>query len=64
MFMQVNGTEDKVYEQQFLQGTDPDGIWVIQGNLHIHEALRVEVESDTVADNGLEIHYDCMLEEK
>jgi hypothetical protein len=62
LFMQVNGTERKIYEEQFNKGTDPDGLWVVNGAVGIHEALRVEAESNKAADNGVAIHYDYMLE--
>jgi len=62
LFMAVNGTERKVYDQAFTQGADPDGLWVVNGTLAIHEALRVEVESDNAGDNGLAIDYDYMME--
>ncbi len=62
LFMQVDGTEKKVYSQAFTQGTDPDGLWIVNGTIGIHEALRVEVESNNVGDNGAAIDYDYMLE--
>lgn len=62
MFMQVNGTERKVYSESFVQGVDTNGLWIINGAVGIHEALRVEVQSNTAGDNGLAIHYDYMLE--
>ncbi len=62
MYKQVNGVEKKCYEQQFTAGVDPDDCWVINGTVGIHEALRVEVQSDTAADNGLAVAYDYMLE--
>ena len=63
LFMQVNGSERKVYEQEFNKGTDPDGLWIVNGTVGIHEALRVEVQSNRVADNGVALDYDYMLEE-
>ncbi|GAI61510.1 unnamed protein product, partial [marine sediment metagenome] len=65
LFMKVHGTERKVYPPQgttWTKGTDPDGLWIIDGILSIHEALRVEVESDKANDNGKAIDYDYMLE--
>ena len=63
LFMQVNGTERKVYQEEFTQGTDPDGLWIINGTVGIHEALRVELQSNKAADNGVALDYDYMLEE-
>ena len=60
--MEVNGIERKVYNQPFTQGTDPDGLWIVNGTIGIHEALRVEVQSDNAGDNGASIDYDYMLE--
>ena len=62
LFMAINGAERKVYDQAFTPGTDPDGLWIVNGTLAIHEALRVEVESDNAGDNGLAIDYDYMME--
>ena len=62
LFMQVNGTERKVYQEQFNKGNDPDGCWIVNGTVGIHEALRVELQSNKAADNGVALHYDCMLE--
>lgn len=62
MYMQVNGVEREVYSQDFVVGTDPDGLWIVNGTIGIHEVLRVTAQSDTVADNGLDIEYDHMLE--
>lgn len=60
MFQQINGTERKVYSEGFVVNTDPDGLWVVQGVVGIHEALRVEVYSDT--NESKAIGYDYMLE--
>ncbi len=62
LFTRVNGTERKVYQEDFNKGTDPDGLWVVNGTVGIHEALRVELQSNRVADNGLALDYDYMLE--
>lgn len=60
MFSQINGTERKIYSQTFLVNTDPDGLWIVQGTVGIHEALRVEVYSNT--NEAVNIAYDYMLE--
>jgi len=62
MFMLVNGAERKVYNQNFVQGVDPNGLWIVNGTVGLHEALRVEVQSNNALDNGLAIDYDYMLE--
>lgn len=66
LFMLINGVEAKVYPPDgttWTVGTDPDGIWVVNGTLEISGVLRCEVESDTVADNGLAITYKYDLED-
>jgi len=62
LFMQINGTERKVYEQEFKQGNDPDGLWIVNGTVGIHEVLRVEAESNKAADDGVSMDYDYLLE--
>ncbi len=62
MYMVVNGTERKVYEQSFNASVDPRGLWVINGTVGIHEALRVTLQSNDAADNGKRADYDCMME--
>ncbi|MFC1930671.1 hypothetical protein ACFLXJ_00455 [Chloroflexota bacterium] len=62
LFMQVNGTERKVYQEEFNKGTEPDGLWIVNGTVGIHEVLRVEVTSNKATDNGAAIGYDYMLE--
>ena len=66
LFMLVNGVETKVYPPSgttWTVGTDPNGIWVVNGTLEISGVLRVEVESDTAADNGKAISYKYDLED-
>ena len=62
MYMAVNGTERKVYEQAFNAAASIPGLWIINGTLGIHEALRVTIQSDNAADNGQAVDYDYMLE--
>ncbi len=62
MYTAVNGTERKVYEQSFDAAADPPGLWVINGTLGIHEALRVTLQSNNAADDGKAVDYDYMLE--
>lgn len=60
LFTQVNGTQRKVYSQAFVKGTDPDGLWIVNGTVGIHEVLRVEIHS--TANESAAIEYDYMLE--
>jgi hypothetical protein len=63
LFMQVNGAERQVYNQTFIKGTDPDGLWIVNGTVGIHEVLRAELHSTDPADDGKAVDYDFMLEE-
>ena len=62
MYMVVNGEEDKVYEQSFNPSSDPLGLWIINGTVGIHEALRVTLQSNNEDDSGEAVGYDYMLE--
>lgn len=62
LYMTVNGEERKVYEQSFDTSADPPGLWIINGTVGIHEALRVTLQSNNEDDNGQTIDYDYMLE--
>jgi len=62
LFMEVNGVEQEVYNQTFLKGTDPNGLWIVNGTVGIHEVLRVELHNDNAADDGKAVSYDYMLE--
>ena len=62
MYTQINGVERKVYDQDFVKDTDPDGIWPVNGTVGIHEVLRVTAQSDNAGDDGKTIDYDYMLE--
>lgn len=62
LYMQVNGTERKVYEQAFGATTDPAGLWIVNGTVGIHEMLRVTLQSNNAVDNGKAVDYDYMLE--
>ena len=62
LYMKVNGAERKVYEQTFNAASDPPGLWLVNGTIGIHQALRVTLESNDVADNGQAVDYDYLLE--
>jgi len=56
LFMNVNGNERKVYDQEFtvpttigVETAPPDtlGLWIVNGTVAVHDDLRVEVYSDT-----------------
>ena len=62
MYMPVNGTERKVYQQTFNTASDPPGLWLVNGTIGIHQALRVTLESNNIADDGQAVDYDYLLE--
>lgn len=62
LYTQINGTERKIYQKEFTQGIDPDGLWIISSTVGIHESLRVEAMSSKSGDNGAAIAYDYFLE--
>lgn len=62
IYTNIFDTERKVYDQDFTQGTDPDGIWVVNGDLTINGTTRVELYSNTAADNGMYVDYQYLLE--
>ena len=62
MYTQVNGAEQEVYNQSFTRGTDPNGLWIVNGTVGIHEVLRVEIYSNQASDDGIAVDYDHMLE--
>jgi len=63
LYQELSGSEHEVYNQGFVPGTDPDGLWIINGTVGMHQALRVEVYSNNPADDGAAVDYDYMLEE-
>ena len=66
LFMSVNGVDTKVYPPvgtTWTPGTDPNGIWVVDGTLEITGVLRVEVQSNNAGDNGKAISYKYDLED-
>jgi hypothetical protein len=64
LYQQVNGTEKCILDDDFIVGTDPAAIPVINSPFGISEDLRVEVQSDNPLDNGLAIGYEYTQEEK
>lgn len=66
LFMSVNAVSTKVYPPSgttWTVGTDPNGIWVVNGTLEITGVLRVEVQSNNAGDNGKAISYKYDLED-
>lgn len=62
LYMAINGTERKVYEQVFNAATDAPGLWIVNGTVAIHEAIRVTLQSNDAADNGKAVDCDYLLE--
>ncbi|MGW8177235.1 MAG: hypothetical protein ACWGQW_00340 [bacterium] len=61
MYQQINGTEREVYKQDFNTFDDPDGLWVVNGQLVISEALRVEVQSEDSGDTSKQIDWEYVI---
>ena len=57
MYHTVNGAEQEFYNEFFIQGTDPDSIPCIFGNVADSSNIRVEVMSNNVLDDGLDVDY-------
>ncbi len=62
LYMRINGTERRVYEQAFNAATDSPGLWIVDGTVAIHGIVRVTLRSNNAADNGKTIDYDYILE--
>ena len=62
LYMKVNTVERKCYDQTFVVGADPDGCWIVNGTIGIHDVLRVACQSNNVGDDGKAIAYTYMLE--
>jgi len=62
LYKKINGVERKVYEQVFNINTDPPGLPIINGTWSIHDVLKVTLQSNRTADNGIAVDYDYMLE--
>lgn len=50
------------YSQNFVVGTDPNDLWIINGTLEIDDILRVEVRSSIAGDDGRAVGYKYLLE--
>lgn len=50
------------YSQNFVVGTVPNDLWIINGTLEIDDILRVEVRSNNVGDNLRNIGYKVLTE--
>lgn len=58
----IAGNERKIYNQDFLAGTDPNGIPVISGAMVISEPLRVEIQSNNALDTNAYVGWEYILE--
>lgn len=63
LYHQINGVERCVYSQNYVRGTDPDGVWLISGSLTVSEALRVELQSMAPGDTSKQIAWEWIKEE-
>ena len=62
LYKNINGVERKLYEQPFNAAIDPPGLWIVNGTVGIHQALRVTLESNDAADNGQAVDFDYFME--
>ena len=62
LYKNINGVERKLYEQSFNAATDPPGLPIINGTWATHDVIRISLQSDSAADNGQAVDYDCLLE--
>jgi len=60
LFIKINGVQQKVYDETFTIAIDPDGLWIVNGTVGIHDVLSVAVYSDNSED--VAIGYTAMLE--
>ena len=61
-YTNVNGVEDEIFNSAasgiaLVQGTNPDGFMVINGNYGANEPIRFEMYSDNVADINVDVPY-------
>ena len=61
LYHKINSTERKTYDQTFTVGQDPTGLWIINGSLVVSNALRVEVYTTSLADNGKSIGWEYVI---
>jgi hypothetical protein len=64
LYQQINGTEKCILDDDYVVGTDPQAIAVINSPIGIFEALRCELSSDNALDNGKAVPYEYTLEDK
>ena len=63
LYQQINGTEKCILDDDYLVGTDPQAIAVINSPIGMYEALRCELSSDNALDNAKTIPYEYTLED-
>ena len=65
MYMKKRSTDatlTEFYNVDFVQGQVPDLLPLISGTLAIMSNLRIEMESDNVADNNVDVDYSYIRE--
>ena len=63
MYHTIAGIERQVYSQNFTVAADGPGRWSINGTVGIYGVLRVTLQSNNAADNGVDVDYDYILED-
>jgi hypothetical protein len=66
-YMKVDSDEEAVYSslgngQNFVKGIDADAPWLLNGEICIPNALRIEIQSDKAADDAKEIGFEYLTE--
>ena len=60
-FRHSSGGSD-LNQESSVTASDPPGLWLVNGTIGIHQALRVTLESNNIADDGQAVDYDYLLE--
>lgn len=62
-YLVINGVEEKFYQQDFTQGTDPDAIMWLNGTLAVTGNVRCTMQSDNGGDNAVVVPYQYVTEQ-
>jgi len=63
MYADINGTEVEVYDEEFRKDRDPDGLWLVTGQLAVASDLRVTMESNDAGDIAVDLPFTHIVEE-
>jgi len=57
----ISDVEKKVHQQSFTRGMDPNGLWIISGDMAISGTLRCELQSDNSGDTSKSIAWEWVM---